>query len=193
MKIYTKTGDTGTTGLFAGPRVVKSHPRISAYGTVDELNASLGIIVASLPSEVAASNLAAGTVYDLLQTIQSDLFSMGAELATPDPVRHGMRLLTQDSVDRLERSIDAAEEKLPPLTSFVLPGGSVCAAQLHLSRTICRRAEREIVHLGQMESEVDVDLIVIYLNRLSDLLFVLARFANIVQCQAEIPWKKPAN
>jgi cob(I)alamin adenosyltransferase len=193
MKIYTKTGDTGTTGLFAGPRVVKSHPRISAYGTVDELNASLGIIVASLPSEVADSNSAAGTVYDLLQTIQSDLFSMGAELATPDPVRHGMRLLTQASVDRLERSIDAAEEQLPPLTSFVLPGGSICAAQLHLSRTICRRAEREIVHLGQVESEVDVDLIVIYLNRLSDLLFVLARFANIVQCQAEIPWKKPAN
>src|SRR5688572_2188847 len=163
MKIYTKTGDEGDTGLFGGGRVPKDHPRVAAYGDVDELNSVIGVIRATEP---------AGFFDDLLQSIQQDLFSVGGYLATPDPERVSKALekatLSAERVTEFERPIDAAEQELEPLRSFVLPAGVPKAAALHLARTVCRRAERSVVHLSQ-SSEVP-GLFLIYLNRLSDLL-----------------------
>ena len=184
MKIYTKTGDSGTTGLFAGPRVLKDNPRIAAYGSVDELNAVLGMVLQSLDAGAA----------DLSQTIrliQSDLFSIGAELATPDPAAQHMCLLPEARISDLETSIDAMEEQLPPLKNFVLPGGCPASAALHWARTVCRRAERDVVHLSQQPGIADCSRIVIYLNRLSDWLFVVARLQNHLAGVADEPWIRP--
>lgn len=182
MKIYTKTGDAGMTGLFAGPRVSKSDLRICAYGTVDELNAVLGTVRASgVPEDLDK----------ILEKVQVDLFSIGAELSTPDPDANGVRFLTQSDIDRLESWIDIHEESLPPLKQFILPGGSLGAAMLHWGRTVCRRAEREVVDLAAQPEVADCSTIIIYLNRLSDLLFVVARRANQMAGQCDVPWKRP--
>lgn len=191
MKIYTKTGDDGTTGLFAGPRVPKNDPRIVAYGSVDELNSLLGIAVASMSETLAASELAGQTLRSIVENIQSDLFSIGSELATPDPDRHGMRLLSDDRTEALESMIDAAESELPPLANFILPGGNPAAAHLHYARTLCRSAEREVVHLMQQPDVADTTRVLVYLNRLSDFFFVLARLANDRCGNADVIWKRP--
>ncbi|MFK7734668.1 MAG: cob(I)yrinic acid a,c-diamide adenosyltransferase [Pirellulaceae bacterium] len=196
MKIYTKTGDNGTTGLFAGPRVLKSHPRISAYGTIDELNAVLGVI--------AAEHHVNGSGYEddldkelsqLLERIQSDLFSIGAQLATPEPQSHGMCLLAPERTTELESYLDRLEAILPPLSSFVLPGGTPASARLHLARTVCRRAERDVVAFAVEDEPASTqpsEQVIVYLNRLSDLLFMMARRANQVAGIADKPWKSPA-
>jgi cob(I)alamin adenosyltransferase len=181
MKIYTKTGDEGETGLFAGPRVPKCHPRIAAYGEVDELNTVIGVARAEGPP---------AEIDELLGRIQNELFSVGAELATPDPAKHGTNLIGEPQVLALEQAIDRFEAGLAPLKQFILPGGSRAAAALHLARAVCRRAERKVVALAQSGTAVSPALIR-YLNRLSDLLFVLARGANSAAGLADVPWEKP--
>jgi cob(I)alamin adenosyltransferase len=179
VKIYTKTGDDGETGLFGGPRVRKNCPRIEAYGTVDELNAVVGIVrTHGLPPDLDA----------LLARIQNELFDLGAELATPEPAKFGIAGATDAHVAALEREIDRYEAELEPLGQFILPGGTPAAAALHLARTVCRRAERCVVTLT--ETETISPNTVIYLNRLSDLLFVLARAANRRAGVADVPWRK---
>ena len=176
MKIYTKTGDGGETGLFGGGRVPKDDPRVRAYGDVDELNAMLGFGVALAPEEYER---------ETLQTIQRDLFSIGAELATPNPAKLRASV-SADQVSGLEQVIDKYEATLPPLKNFILPGGTPKAAALHLARTTCRRAERSVVTLGR-DQQIN-PLIIHYLNRLSDLLFVLARAVNKRAGRADIAW-----
>lgn len=169
-RIYTKTGDTGETALGDGSRVAKDHPRVTAYGSVDELNAVLGLLVASqtdLPEAV------------LLRGIQNDLFDVGADLCVPPQKdeKSGNKLrVSAEQSERLEKTIDRLNANLKPLASFVLPGGQPAAAWCHLARTVCRRAERDVVTLARLEP-VNPQ-VVIYLNRLSDLLFVLARVCN---------------
>jgi cob(I)alamin adenosyltransferase len=169
-RIYTKTGDQGETGLGDGSRVPKDHARVTAYGTVDELNAVLGLLLATEPN-VAEANL--------LRGIQNDLFDVGADLCVPpkpdEPPNQRLRV-QEAQVKRLEDAIDRLNAELRPLTSFVMPGGRPAAAWCHLARTVCRRAERDVVTLTRGES-VNPQ-VVIYLNRLSDLLFVLARGYN---------------
>jgi cob(I)alamin adenosyltransferase len=178
MKIYTRTGDDGTTGLFGGGRVKKASLRVEAYGTVDELNAALG---------VARATRLDPSIDAVLAEVQADLFTLGAELACVPGKEEklGMPLLSSAEGTRLERAIDAAEEGLPPLTSFVLPGGTPQAAALHHARTVCRRAERAVLAIEEAPSRAEV---VVYLNRLSDLLFVLARRANHLAGVADVPW-----
>jgi cob(I)alamin adenosyltransferase len=181
MKIYTRTGDEGETGLFGGGRVSKDHPRVSAYGDVDELNSAIGVARATQPVHF----------YDeLMQAIQRDLFAIGGHLATPDPERVEKALekaeLSADRVAQFEATIDAADQELPPLRAFVLPAGTPKAAAFHLARTICRRAERSVVHLSH-DAPVP-DLFVVYLNRLSDLLFALARLANHRDGAGDVTW-----
>jgi cob(I)alamin adenosyltransferase len=182
MKIYTKTGDDGQTGLFGGPRVPKDHARIEAYGAIDELNAWLGITRAEgPPPEIDA----------LLARVQHELFAIGAELATPDPDAKGMRLIGGEHIAALEEAIDRHESDLPPLTQFILPGGTKVAAQLHAARCVCRRAERRLVTLAAAEIDGSFQTVLVYLNRLSDLLFVLARSSNAVAHSPDVPWAKP--
>ena len=169
MKIYTKTGDAGLTGLLGGVRVAKDHRRVEAYGTVDELNATLGAALAFLEGE--------DTLRAELLRVQRVLFDVGAELATPSGSPQGRWQLAETEIDLLERSIDAMEAGLPPLQNFILPGGSRAGALLHLARTVARRAERQIVRLHGQE-EVD-PRILRFLNRLSDWLFVASRHANM--------------
>lgn len=180
-RIYTKTGDRGETGLFGGGRVPKDNPRVSAYGDVDELNSAIGVARAAIP---------AGFYDDLLQSIQRDLFSIGGHLATPDPdkVRKALEKaeLSADRIVEFEATMDAADAELPPLRAFVLPAGSPKAAALHLARTVCRRAERNLVHLSH--STPVPELFVVYLNRLSDLLFTLARVANHRDGTGDVTW-----
>jgi cob(I)alamin adenosyltransferase len=180
LKIYTKTGDDGTTGLLGAGRVAKDDPRIESYGTIDELNATLGMVraVDGLDPEFDA----------LIAQLQNDLFVVGAALADPDPNGRFHNAVAEGYASRLEAEIDRLESTLPPLTRFILPGGSAAAAQLHLARTICRRAERHVVRLNR-DPVADVPLLlVVYLNRLSDLLFVLARAVNHRAGIADIPW-----
>lgn len=193
MKIYTKTGDSGTTGLFAGPRVPKDHPRITAYGTVDELNALLGVVGSSMSQSTQENPLGTVgfTLEELVRSVQSDLFSIGAQLATPDPAAHELCLLTEQRIAYLEHAIDEVEGGLEPLSNFVLPGGSRDSAMFHLARTVCRRAEREVVHLAHQPQVHDCSTIIIYLNRLSDLLFVMARLANRHAGIPDLPWHRP--
>ena len=179
-KIYTKTGDLGMTGLFAGPRVSKSNIRIEAYGAVDELNAVLGCVAAEVDSNAP--------LLALLNDIQSDLFSIGAELATPNPKEHGTAWSGDDRIECLEKEIDVRDSQLPPLTEFILPGGTKAAGFLHWARTVCRRAERRVVFFQESEEPVPTSAIK-YLNRLSDLLFVLARESNDQAGRAETTWK----
>jgi len=179
MKIYTRTGDDGTTGLLGPGRVPKSSPRIEAYGTLDELNAVLGVV---------RTREGAAAFEVLLTGIQSTLFTIGAELATVAPqLRETLDRVGDDDVRALESAIDGLETELPALTTFVLPAGTPLAAGLHLARTVCRRAERRVVTLGEQEP---VDGAVLrYLNRLADLLFVMARASNHRAGVAETPWR----
>ncbi|MHB1862213.1 MAG: cob(I)yrinic acid a,c-diamide adenosyltransferase [Gemmatimonadaceae bacterium] len=181
MKIYTKTGDTGDTGLFGGGRTPKNDPRVEAYGDVDELNAAIGLARASEPMP---------RVDEVLVPIQRDLFAIGALLATPDRAKMKQHLdkarIDDGRIAELERAIDDADAELEPLKAFIIPGGTPKAAALHLARTVCRRAERRVVAL---RGTVDVpDLALIYLNRLSDLLFTLARVANRRAGAGEVTW-----
>lgn len=178
MKIYTKTGDGGETGLFGGARVSKADPRVEAYGDVDELNAQIG---------VARAGGLDGDIDELLATIQAKLFDVGAELAAaPGSKASSMPRVSDADVVVLESGIDRFEEELAPLENFILPGGTAAAAWLHVGRTVARRAERRVVALAS-QTEVR-DVIVHYLNRLSDLLFVLARVANRRAGVADVPW-----
>lgn len=179
MKIYTKTGDRGDTGLFGGARVSKASLRVTAYGELDELNSVVGL--------VRTEPFDAG-VDALLRDVQSRLFDLGAELATaPDSkVALGIPLLDEAEIERLEAAIDQAETELEPLKTFVLPGGCRAASYLHLARTVCRRAERVLVELAQTEP-VRAECIK-YVNRLSDTFFVLARLANHRAGLADVPW-----
>jgi cob(I)alamin adenosyltransferase len=169
-RIYTKSGDKGDTGLGDGSRVPKDHPRVTAYGSVDELNAVLGLLLAENRKFSEAK---------LLRSIQNDLFDVGADLCVPeasgDSPTQRLRV-SAEQVTHLERAIDRLNERLQPLTSFVLPGGSKAAAWCHFARTVCRRVERDVVTLMKVEKVNEQALI--YLNRLSDLLFVLARVCN---------------
>jgi cob(I)alamin adenosyltransferase len=179
MKIYTKTGDKGQTGLFGGARVSKADPRVDAYGEVDELNCAIG---------AARAHCADARADAMLHELQSELFALGAELAcTPGKnVDVGVALLTDLEIERLEHTIDELEQDLPPLKTFILPGGSPEAAALHLARATCRRAERKLVALAA--SEPVRPEVLRYLNRLSDLLFVAARHANFRAKVADVPW-----
>ena len=178
MKIYTRTGDDGTTGLLGAARVPKHDARVEAYGTVDELNAALGMAVALDTQRVLA---------DGLGNLQPALFRLGAELATADPAMLGkLERIGDDDVAALERAIDQLDVELSPLTRFILPGGSALAAQLHLARTVCRRAELRVTALA--DGVPAARPLVMYLNRLADLLFVMARFANHRAGVAETTW-----
>jgi len=182
-RIYTRTGDKGDTALGSGERVAKYAPRIEAFGTVDETNAAIGVARLSAEGELDA----------MLARVQNDLFDLGADLCLPDDggerAAKALRV-TQAQVDRLEREIDAMNETLAPLRSFVLPGGSAAAAHLHVARTVCRRAERLMVKLAQDEPVGEAALK--YANRLSDFLFVAARFANSSE-SGDVLWVPGAN
>lgn len=196
MKIYTKTGDEGETGLFGGGRVRKDHPRITAYGTLDEFNATLGVVRAELARSADLDPAMATAIDSLLGAVQNHLFDLGAELAAPRSIEEtreakGTQLIQQPHVDELERAIDDYESRLPPLRQFILPGGTAVAAQLHVARCVCRRAEREIVSLAAEHPLRDLPIR--YVNRLSDLLFVLARAANHEAGGADVPWQKAAD
>jgi cob(I)alamin adenosyltransferase len=179
MKIYTKTGDTGETSLFDNTRVPKSDARVDAYGEVDELNACLGVVrSAGVETDIAAA----------LEQIQKDLFALGARLADPSTRiadRVTKAAVTEADIERLEGLIDRLDAELPPLRRFILPGGSPAGAALHLARTVCRRAERRAVALGAGHDE---PVVVVYLNRLSDLLFVMARAVNQKSGVREVEW-----
>lgn len=176
MKIYTKTGDDGSTALFAGGRVPKTHLRVEAYGTVDELNAALGLVRAHKPYSD-----------DWLAQIQRQLFHLGADLATPQDAKSDWVVRVDAAqVAWLEGIIDQMTAELPPLTSFILPGGTLAAAHLHVARTVCRRAERLAVALAAHEAIGDH--VLPYLNRLSDALFTLARWENMKAGAAEVTW-----
>lgn len=181
LKIYTRTGDEGDTGLFGGGRVAKDHPRVEAYGEIDELNASLGM---------ARSVEMMPRIDEVLAPIQRDLFAIGALLATPDLKKMQEQLakarISDERIAQLEQSIDNGEAELEPLKAFIMPGGTPKAAALHVARTVCRRAERAVVRL-QHEVEVP-QVVIVYLNRLSDLLFVLARVANRRAGAGEVTW-----
>ncbi|MFH1426101.1 MAG: cob(I)yrinic acid a,c-diamide adenosyltransferase [Candidatus Kerfeldbacteria bacterium] len=185
MKIYTKTGDTGETNLLCGARITKAHPRIEAYGTVDELNACLGIAIADGRERNTGIN-----VERLLRPIQRELFIIGSHLATqcePSTMSKSIPPLKDDAVQHLEHEIDELSESLPPLKNFILPGGTTTGAHLHLARTVCRRAERAVIRLSQNEEIPPI--MVRYLNRLSDYLFVLARAVNADQGASEETWE----
>ena len=183
MRIYTKTGDTGETGLFDGTRVSKADPRVDAYGEVDELNAVLGAVRSALAGASDPAGLDAE-----LDHMQRDLFALGAMLADPRhkiAARVEKAAISPERITHFERTIDRLEEPLPPLRRFILPGGSPAGALLHLARTVCRRAERRVIGLGAD----DVDPIaIVYLNRLSDLLFVMARAANHQAGRPDVEW-----
>jgi cob(I)alamin adenosyltransferase len=182
MKIYTKTGDDGSTGLYGGERVSKDHPRIATCGALDELNAALGAVLCMALERDTAT---------ILAKVQNDLFTLGAELATPSD--HAGKLsarspgVSDEDIAALEHAIDVKEAVLPPLKQFILPGGSEIAARLHSARAVCRRAERALITLHRDHPVRDA--ILIYVNRLSDLLFVLARFANQHLGVADVPWR----
>ena len=179
MKIYTKTGDTGETGLFGGQRVTKDALRVQAYGAVDECNAVLGVARAALSNAELSA---------LLGTLQDQLFTVGADLATPGGSPHITRV-GADEIVFLEGRIDDLEAELVPLKQFIQPGGTMAAAQLHVARTVCRRAERWAVALAREEA-VNLELLA-YLNRLSDLLFVMARAANARARVEDVRWNSP--
>ena len=179
MKIYTRAGDDGSTGLLGAGRVPKYDPRIESYGTIDEVNAVLGVArAAGLPTDIDG----------VIGQLQNDLFTVGAALADPNPAGKFHNAVSPDHGTRLEHEIDRFEATLPPLTQFILPGGTAGAAQLHLARTIARRAERQVVRLNSTPEGLVPPNLVVYLNRLSDLLFVLARAANHQAGSGDVPW-----
>ncbi len=179
MKIYTRTGDDGSTGLWGGKRVSKDSLRVHAYGSIDECNAALGLVrTTGVGAELDA----------MLAQIQNELFVVGADLASPD-AKTKIDRVDQQSVQALEQHIDSLEAQLAPLQQFILPGGTQAAAQLHLARTICRRAERWTVSLAH--EEAINEHVLQYINRLSDLLFVMARAANAQAHVQDVPWNTP--
>jgi cob(I)alamin adenosyltransferase len=189
MRIYTKTGDRGDTGLFGGQRVPKDDLRVEAYGTADELNAVLGI---------AASSCTDPELSRLILALQEDMFQLGSDVATPmdEKTQRGrttIRRMSAEDIARLEGLIDRWENELEPLQTFILPGGHPTAAALHQARAVCRRAERRCVTLMRSSTPSGQPAVsgnvLVYLNRLSDLLFVLARAANRRHCVADTPWK----
>jgi cob(I)alamin adenosyltransferase len=180
MKIYTKSGDAGQTGLLAGQRVAKDHPRVEAYGTVDELNATLGLA------------RALGLAQDLdavIERVQNELFHLGSQLAASDPTLLPISLLADLHVTTLEGDIDRFEQRLPPLRAFILPAGAQAAAALHMARTVCRRAERRVVTLAALPGEQVSEIVIRYLNRLGDFLFVAARAANSQNGVSDVVWQ----
>ena len=186
-RVYTKGGDKGETSLIGGDRVSKADPRLDCYGTIDELNAVIGLAV-----EALASSAAATVLVPILRRVQNELFNLGCELATPDPTQRAkLPRIEQRHVDALERDIDAVHDELSPLKSFVLPGGGWASAYSHLARTVCRRAERLVVGLMQSE-DIGGDLPVQYLNRLSDALFVWGRWTAHKDGKPEPLWDSRA-
>ncbi len=182
-KIYTKKGDQGTTCLVSGESVDKNHTRLESYGTLDELNSIIGL---------CRAKLADGSKLDSpLFEVQNDLFNLGSQLANTDPVlKSKLPDISQKDVTKLESVIDQLTADLPPLKNFILPGGSEVSALLHVARTVCRRAERVII---QLKSETEVDpLCIQYINRLSDMLFVMARYSNFESKIQDVEWKKPS-
>lgn len=177
MKIYTKTGDDGNTGLQGNLRIAKSHPRIISYGTVDEANAALGMVLVNPLDE---------DIIEILTEIQNDLFLVGADLSNPN-LNDIKNRVSLDMIKKIEQTIDKFESELPPLTNFILPGGDIAAAQLHYVRTVVRRAETQVVQLSEND-EINSNCIK-YLNRLSDLFFVLGRLINKRKNRNDIPWK----
>ncbi|MCH2595187.1 MAG: cob(I)yrinic acid a,c-diamide adenosyltransferase [Pirellulales bacterium] len=180
MKIYTLTGDQGTTSLVGNQRVQKCDLRICSYGTIDELNALLGLVRAEGLSP---------RLDEIVNLLQNQLFDLGAELASPNPTERSTDFLVESTITEQEKWIDTFEEELPALTNFILPGGSQSGALLHLARTVCRRAEREIVALSQTAPVREI--VLKYVNRLSDLLFMMARVANAGMGVDDVLWKKP--
>jgi cob(I)alamin adenosyltransferase len=179
MKIYTKTGDQGATGLIGGQRVAKSDPRIECSGSIDELNAAIGLAAVTAPAELIAR----------LRVVQNELFVIGSHVNCPDPSPPPIiPPMEEAAIGRLEMEMDAADEQLPPLRDFILPGGGETSARLHLARTICRRAERALVAFSQDRPISPIALT--YLNRLSDWLFVQARWANRVAGISDVIWEK---
>lgn len=182
MKIYTKTGDDGTTSLFGGKRVQKDDERVDAYGEIDELNSLIGLTISFVLSNDVKNDL---------MRIQNQLFNLGAFLATPEEDRKKLKSLeniTEEDILTIEKRIDYYDEKLPELKNFILPGGTISAGLLHYARTVCRRCERKIVKFAVGE---EADKIYIkYLNRLSDFLFIMARYENFFSGKKEIEWKK---
>ena len=194
MKIYTKTGDSGTTSLFGGKKLSKNDARVEAYGTVDELNSLLGVIITNLNysssanREVSTSrNSPQGRIINKLLRIQRELFVLGTDLASPNKVKIKVPRIMKPFITRLEQEIDSWDKNLPKLRNFILPGGSPIGSKLHLARSIARRAERSIAALSQTE-KINRNA-QIYINRLSDWLFVLARYANKSNGQEEKIWK----
>lgn len=186
MKIYTKTGDKGKTALFDGTRVFKSNPRVDTYGTIDELNSYLGVVIAGLDGKLNLKNL-----HKELFLIQSDLFEIGALLANPHTEKKQIENVTvyfDKRVSEIENLLDTFSVEMPPITQFILPGGGKTGALLQFARTLARKCERKIVSLSQ--SETIEPAILCYFNRLSDLLFTMGRYANHVEQQKEIAWEK---
>jgi cob(I)alamin adenosyltransferase len=186
MTLYTRTGDKGETGLFGGGRVPKTHPRVRAYGSIDELNSHLGVVRAALAGDAALKGLD-----EALARVQGECFVVGALLATPAEKAGKLsapfdRGLPADAPSRLERELDAWDAQLPPLKTFILPGGGTAGAALQVARAVARRAEREIVELTGGDAAPEG--VIVYMNRLSTWLFVAARWANKTQGRAETPW-----
>jgi cob(I)alamin adenosyltransferase len=182
LKIYTKTGDKGDTGLIDGSRISKSDLRIIAYGEVDEANSHIGLII---------SNIEKNSIFDdvrkILLNVQQDLFVLGAELANPNTLKDDNMLVKREMISTIEKYIDNFESELAPITYFILPGGSIESSLLHICRTVVRRAETSAVALAK-EQKINQEILT-YLNRISDLFFVLARVTNKRQKRADIPWK----
>jgi cob(I)alamin adenosyltransferase len=182
LKIYTKTGDKGDTGLIDGSRISKSDLRIIAYGVVDEANSHIGLII---------SNIEKNSIFDdvkkILLNVQQDLFVLGAELANPNTLKDGNMLVKREMISTIEKYIDNFESELAPLSNFILPGGSIESSLLHICRTVVRRAETSAVALSK-EQKINQEILT-YLNRISDLFFVLARVTNKRQKRNDIPWK----
>jgi cob(I)alamin adenosyltransferase len=187
MKIYTKSGDTGETSLWGGARVKKSHPRVSVYGTLDEANSVIGMALSFLSAPMADEEVA----FERLTRIQNELFVVGSELATAAGTKSTIVLIEESAVQQLEKEIDEMEASLEPLKNFILPSGSSAGAALHLARTVIRRAERECVDLKFSQGEEIRPVVIHYLNRLSDYLFVIARFVNKRLGQTETKWIAP--
>jgi cob(I)alamin adenosyltransferase len=182
MKIYTGTGDSGETDLFGEGRSAKDAPRVETYGTIDELNAVLGL---------ARTETLPEAVNGLLERVQHELFQVGSELATADPERYGTRTIADEHVRALEAAIDRFQAELAPLEQFILPGGSRAGATLHLARTVSRRAERRLVAAMRQSQQPISSVLLVYLNRLSDLLFVLARRVNAEAGRPDVPRQPP--
>lgn len=189
MKVYTGAGDRGKTSLFSGERVIKSHRRIEAYGDVDELNSIMGALIAELKEKNTGLS-------DQLQQIQADLFQLSAILATtPDsPAMDSLEAIAESRITDLEQAIDNMDAELPGLSGFILPGGRPAAAWAHICRTVCRRAERKVTRLGDNYTNGNAAALfkttLVYLNRLSDYLFVLARYCNHLQGVSDTLWKQ---